>query len=49
MKTHCKVSDPDDTPTEEVLASLRRSVQQIKAGERISLSEIWKVLAEEDT
>lgn len=40
--------DPDDTPTEEVLASLRRSVQQIRSGERIPLSEIWEVLAEDD-
>lgn len=41
--------DPDDTPTEEVLASLRRSIGQIKAGERIPISEIWEVLAEDDT
>jgi len=41
--------DPDDTPTEEVLASLKRSVQQIRNGERIPLSEIWELLAENDT
>ena len=29
--------DPDNDPTEEVEASLRRALQQIKAGERIPL------------
>lgn len=41
--------DLDDTPTEEVLASLKRSMQQIQAGERIPLSKIWEILAEDDT
>ncbi len=41
--------DVDDTPTEEVLASLKRSIQQIRAGKRIPLTEIWEVLAEDDT
>ena len=33
--------DPDNEPSEEVLAGLQRALQQIKAGERIPLSEIW--------
>lgn len=41
--------DLDDTPIEEVLASLKRSMQQIRAGERIPLAEIWEILAEDDT
>ncbi len=41
--------DPDDTLTEEVLAGLKRSIQQIKAGERVPLAEIWEILAEDDT
>lgn len=41
--------DPDDTPTEEVEAGLRRALQQIQAGERIPLAKIWEVLAEDDT
>jgi len=34
--------DPDDTPVEEVKASLRRALQQAKAGQRIPLSQMWK-------
>ncbi|GET41845.1 type II toxin-antitoxin system RelN family antitoxin [Microseira wollei] len=32
---------PDDTPIEEVKASLRRALQQAKSGQRIPLSEMW--------
>ncbi|MBE9093003.1 MAG: hypothetical protein WBA89_05705 [Microcoleus sp.] len=34
--------DPDDTPIAEVKASLRRALQQAKAGQRIPLSEMWE-------
>ncbi|MEG3969292.1 hypothetical protein QUA00_16980 [Microcoleus sp. T2B6] len=34
--------DPNDTPVEEVKASLRRSLQQAKAGQRIPLSQMWE-------
>ncbi|MFP4124620.1 type II toxin-antitoxin system RelN family antitoxin [Coleofasciculus sp.] len=35
-------TDPDDTPLEEVKASLRRAFQEAKAGQRIPLSEMWE-------
>ena len=35
-------TDPDDTPIEEVKASLRRALQEAKAGQRIPLSEMWE-------
>ncbi|MBD2412733.1 hypothetical protein FACHB389_24465 [Nostoc calcicola FACHB-389] len=34
--------DPDDTPIEEVKASLRRALQQAKTGQRLPLSEMWE-------
>lgn len=34
--------DPDDTPTEEVKASLRRALQQAKEGQRLPLSQMWE-------
>jgi hypothetical protein len=34
--------DPDDTPNEEIKASLRRSLQQAKEGKRIPLSQMWE-------
>jgi len=34
--------DPDDTPIEEVKASLRRALQEAKSGQRIPLSEMWE-------
>jgi hypothetical protein len=34
--------DLDDTPLEEVKASLRRALQQAKNGERIPLSQLWE-------
>ncbi|MUG94657.1 hypothetical protein F7734_20735 [Scytonema sp. UIC 10036] len=32
---------PDDTPVEEIKASLRRALQQVKAGETRPISELW--------
>ncbi|MBD2302610.1 hypothetical protein H6G80_29220 [Nostoc sp. FACHB-87] len=34
--------DPDDTPVEEIKASLRRALQQAKTGQRLPLSEMWE-------
>jgi len=34
-------SDPDDTPVEEVKASLRRALQEAKEGKRIPLEQMW--------
>ncbi|WP_155746432.1 hypothetical protein [Scytonema sp. UIC 10036] len=33
--------DPDDTPVEEIKASLKRALQQVKAGETRPISELW--------
>ncbi|MEH2039497.1 type II toxin-antitoxin system RelN family antitoxin [Nostoc sp.] len=33
--------DPDDTPVEEIKASLRRALQQAKAGQTRPISELW--------
>ncbi len=33
--------DPDDTPIEEVKASLKRAFQQAKAGQRIPFEKMW--------
>ena len=33
--------DLDDTPIEEIKASLRRALQQAKAGQTRPLSELW--------
>ena len=33
--------DPDDTPIEEVKASLKRAFQQAKAGQTRPISELW--------
>jgi len=38
--------DPDNEPTEEVEASLRRALQQVREGQRVPLSEIWDELKE---
>jgi hypothetical protein len=35
-------SDPDDTPVAEIKASLRRSLQQVKAEETRPISELWE-------
>ena len=34
--------DPDDTPTEEVIASLKQALKEAAAGETITLEEMWK-------
>jgi hypothetical protein len=34
--------DPDDTPIEEVKASLRRALQQAKAGQTRPISQLWE-------
>lgn len=34
--------DPDDTPVEEIKASLRRALQEAKAGKRIPLEQMWE-------
>ena len=34
--------DPDDTPVEEVQASLRRALQEYKEGKRISVKDMWE-------
>jgi len=34
--------DPDDTPIEEIKASLKRAFQQAKAGQRIPLEQMWE-------
>ena len=33
--------DPDDTPIEEIKASLKRAFQQAKAGQTRAISELW--------
>lgn len=35
------VDDPDDTPIEEVKASLKRALQQAKAEQTRPISELW--------
>ncbi|MFM7406094.1 MAG: hypothetical protein ACKO3K_05360 [Cuspidothrix sp.] len=34
--------DPDDTPVEEIKASLKRALQEAKAGKRIPLAQMWE-------
>ena len=34
-------SDPDDTPVAEIKASLRRALQEVKAGKTRPISELW--------
>ncbi|HLP90776.1 MAG TPA: hypothetical protein VK184_19620 [Nostocaceae cyanobacterium] len=34
--------DSDDTPIEEIKASLKRALQEAKAGQRISLDQMWE-------
>ena len=34
--------DPDDTPVEEIKASLRRALQEAKEGKRIPLAQMWE-------
>lgn len=35
-------NDNDDTPIEEIKASLKRAVQEAKSGKRIPLSQMWE-------
>lgn len=35
-------SDPDDTPVEEIKASLRRALKEMKSGQTRPLSELWE-------
>jgi hypothetical protein len=35
-------ADPDDTPVEEIKASLRRALHQAKTGQRLPLSQMWE-------
>jgi F0F1-type ATP synthase epsilon subunit len=35
-------TDPDDTSIEEVKASLKRALQEAKAGQRIPISQMWE-------
>ena len=34
--------DPDDTPVEEIKASLRRALQEVKEGRTRPISELWE-------
>ncbi|NJO59281.1 MAG: hypothetical protein HC836_13480 [Richelia sp. RM2_1_2] len=34
--------DPDDTPVEEIKASLKRALHQAKTGQRLPLSQMWE-------
>ena len=42
LYTLSKNVDPDDTPIAEVKASLRRALQQAKAGQTRPISELWE-------
>jgi hypothetical protein len=35
------INDPDDTPIEEVKASLKRALEQAKAGQTRPIGELW--------
>ncbi len=37
-----EAADPDDTPIEEIKASLKRAFQQAKSGQRIPLEQMWE-------
>lgn len=39
--TEQEENDPDDTPIEDVKASLKRGLQQAKAGQTKPISELW--------
>jgi hypothetical protein len=39
--------DPDDTPVEEIKASLKRALQDVKEGRTLPLSELWKGIEDE--
>lgn len=40
--TEQEESDPDDTPIEDVKASLRRGFEHFLAGQRLPLSQMWE-------
>jgi len=42
LVTDDRNSDPDDTPVEEIKASLRRALAEVKAGKRIPLAQMWE-------
>ncbi|CAD5928009.1 hypothetical protein PCC9214_01096 [Planktothrix tepida] len=35
-------SDPDDTPVQEIKASLRRALHEMKTGQTIPLEKMWE-------
>ncbi|MCY7337025.1 MAG: hypothetical protein LH613_12570 [Chamaesiphon sp.] len=39
-----ETTEIDDPPIEEVKASLRRSLQEAKSGQRIPISQMWKAI-----
>ncbi|AFY83154.1 MULTISPECIES: type II toxin-antitoxin system RelN family antitoxin [Oscillatoriales] len=39
--------DPDDTPAEEIKASLIRALQEVKAGKTRPISELWERIEHE--
>ena len=39
-----ETTDIDDTPIEEVKASLRRALHEEKSGQRIPLSQMWETI-----
>lgn len=41
-QTEQEEQDPDDTPIEDVKASLKRALKQAKAGQRLPLSQMWE-------
>lgn len=42
LVTHEDEVDADDTPVEEVKASLKRALQQVKADKTRPISELWE-------
>jgi hypothetical protein len=41
-----KESDPDDTTVEEIKASLKRALQEVKEGKTRPISELWERINE---
>ena len=39
-----ETTEIDDTPIEEVKASLRRALQEAKSGQRIPISQMWEAI-----
>lgn len=42
LVTNAQEDDPDDTPVEEIKASLRRALQEAKEGKTRPVSELWE-------